>query len=374
MHLWLRCLSIACLPATWCLPAVKLLKSGKLDRSMSAAREEAKSVMFSVFEDALKRTGVKPREVDFLIVNCSLFVPTPSLSAMIHSEYGLRTDCRTFNLGGMGCSASLIALDLAKSLLSSHPGSRVVIVSTENLTQQLYLGEKRSMMVQNMLFRCGGAAVVLSNRVTDGFRAKYKLLHTQRTQTSDEEALESVFQCEDEVSNMGVRLSKDVPKIAGKALKHNLTSIGPYVLPIREQAAVVFTEIQRFLQPRLNQLGEATGIEFLKALPRPRPYIPDFKTGLEHFCIHAGGRAVIDGVGENLRLRPEQTVPSRATLHDFGNTSSSSVWYELRFCEQETPRWVGEGAGKPIVAGERVIQVAFGSGFHCNSAVWLRMR
>lgn len=353
---------------------MELLKSGKHDFSMTAAREESKTVMFSVFEEAIKRAGITAKDVDFLIVNCSLFSPTPSLAAMVHSEYGLRADCRTFNLGGMGCSASLIAVDLAKSLLHTRPGSRAVIISTENLTQQLYLGETRSMLVQNMLFRCGGAAVVLSNRIADAFRANYKLLLTHRTQCSDEEALECVWECEDEAGRRGVRLSKDVPKIAGKALKHNLTSIGPYVLPLREQAAVVFTEMKRFIQPRLNQLGEAIGWEYLKTLPRSGPYIPDFKTALEHFCIHAGGRAVIDGVGENLRLRPDQTVPSKATLHDFGNTSSSSVWYELRFCEQETPRWVGEGAGKPIVAGERVIQVAFGSGFKCNSAVWLRMR
>jgi len=40
--------------------------------------------------------------------------------------------------------------------------------------------------VQNTLFRVGGSAVLLSNKPMDGFRAKYKLLHTVRTQDTSE--------------------------------------------------------------------------------------------------------------------------------------------------------------------------------------------
>ena len=97
------------------------------------------------------------------------------------------------------------------------------------------------------------------------------------------------------------------------------------------------------------------------------PYVPDFKAGIHHFCIHAGGRAVIDGIEKNLNLSPEDTEPSRHVLYTYGNTSSSSIWYELRYIESK------KGQGK-ISKGERVVQLGFGSGFKCNSAVWLRLR
>ena len=48
----------------------------------------------------------------------------------------------------------------------------------------------------------------------------------------------------------------------------------------------------------------------------------------------------------------------------YGNTSSSSIWYELQYIRQH----IGHKKG------QRVLQLAFGSGFKCNSAVWLCLK
>ena len=68
-------------------------------------------------------------------------------------RFKMRNDIRSYNLSGMGCSAGLISLDLAQHVLTARPGSLALIVSTENLSQQLYLGNQRSMLLQNTLFR-----------------------------------------------------------------------------------------------------------------------------------------------------------------------------------------------------------------------------
>ena len=52
------------------------------------------------------------------------------------------------------------------------------------------------------------------------------------------------------------------------------------------------------------------------------------------------------------------------TLWRYGNISSPSVWYCLGY---------SESAGR-VKRGDRVWQIAFGSGFKCNSAVWKALR
>jgi len=333
------------------------------DRSIEASRSEAQIVIFDIVEKALKKANVKPREIDVLIINCSLFSPTPSLCAMVVSKFGMRSDVETYNLSGMGCSASLISVDLAKKLLGRKGSRKALVVSTEVITPNLYHGNERGFLIQNTLFRCGGAALVLSNNWLDGRRAWYKLLHTVRVQGSGEAAYECVFETEDTNGAKGVRLSKDIVKVAGKTMEKNFTMLGPSVLPLSEQALVVCSIIIRFV---LKFLRSIVSEETAAKLPKPKPYVPDFKRGIDHFCIHAGGRAVIDGIEKNLKLEEYHTEPSRKALYHYGNTSSSSIWYELEYIHYHQKN-------NPLKKGDRIMQVAFGSGFKCTSGVWLKV-
>ncbi|XP_068663154.1 3-ketoacyl-CoA synthase 6-like [Aristolochia californica] len=312
--------------------------------TMEAAKKEAEMVIFSAIDSLLEKTGIKPKDIDILVVNCSMFSPTPSLSAMVVNKYKLRSNIRSFNLSGMGCSAGVISLDLARDLLQVHPNSNALVISTEIITPNYYKGKQRSMLLPNCLFRMGAAAILLSNRRHDRRRAKYRLVHVVRTHKgADDKAYRCVYEEEDPQGISGISLSKDLMAIAGEALKSNITTMGPLVLPASEQLLFLFSLIGRKL---IN--------------PKKKPYIPDFKQAFDHFCIHAGGRAVIDELEKHLQLQPEHVEPSRMTLHRFGNTSSSSLWYELNYLESK---------GR-MKKGDRIWQIGFGSGFKCNSAVW----
>ncbi|GMH30604.1 hypothetical protein Nepgr_032447 [Nepenthes gracilis] len=314
------------------------------DPTMEDALDEADLVIFSAIDQLLEKTGIKPKDIDILIVNCSLFSPAPSLSAMVVNRYKMRSNIKSFNLSGMGCSCSLISINLAKDLLQVHPNGYALLVSTEIITPNYYRGKERAMLLPNCLFRMGCAAMLLSNKRRERQRAKYRLLHVVRTHRgADDKAYRCVFEEEDAQGKVGICLSKDLMLIAAEALKTNITTIGPLVLPASEQLLFLFSLIGRKI---FN--------------PKWKPYIPDFKQAFDHFCIHAGGRAVIDELQSNLELSEKHVEGSRMTLHRFGNTSSSSLWYELSYIE----------AKEMMMKGDRVWQIAFGSGFKCNSVVW----
>jgi len=176
--------------------------------------------MFSTIEGLLKRNRLHPKDIDILVVNCSLFSPTPSLASMIINHFNMRSDIAVYNLYGMGCSAGLIAVDLARQMLQLAPSARALVFSTENITQNWHYGNTRSMLIANCLFRLGGAAILLSNKRRDYWRARYELKHVVRTHNgATDSAFTCIYQMEDEDNNTGIRLSKELMAIAGEALK-----------------------------------------------------------------------------------------------------------------------------------------------------------
>ncbi|XP_039025222.1 3-ketoacyl-CoA synthase 1-like [Hibiscus syriacus] len=208
----------------------------------------------------------------------------------------------------------------------------------------------------------GGATVLLLNKSRDKVRSKYELVHLVQTHMgADDVHYNCIYQREDGKEIVGVSLARELMGVVKEALKINITTLGPFVLPLTEQ-----------FMKQMFQDNSSSFFSIVKQ-PKPRkkifkakvkPYMPDFKLAFEHFCIHAGGRAVLDKIQKKLKLSDWDMEPSRMTLHRFGNTSSSCLWYELAYSE----------AKGRISGGDRVLQIALGSGFKCNSAVWRALR
>ncbi|KAF0908315.1 hypothetical protein E2562_024729 [Oryza meyeriana var. granulata] len=313
------------------------------ESGMEASREEAELVIFSAVDEVFARTtALNPEDIDALILACSFTTPTPAFADVVVNRYKLRADVQSVNLSGMGCSGALIAIGLAKNLLqAAPPGKRVLIITTEILSSMFYTGTKREMLVPNVLFRMGAAAMIMSNSPE---RARFRLGPIMRTLTAAQDRdYRCAFQEEDDEGITGINLSKDLPVVAANALKGHLVSLGLAVLPVSELLRVALS----FLKHKLF-------------LTEKGCYRPGFHRLFEHFCIHPGGRRVLYEVQRGLGLSDADMEASHMTLHRFGNMASSSLLYELAYVE----------AKQRMRKGDRVCMISFSPGIDCSSVIW----
>ncbi|CAN8254695.1 unnamed protein product [Cochlearia groenlandica] len=280
-------------------------------------REEAAMVIFGAIDELLAATKINVKHIKILVLNCGVLNTTPSLSAMVINHYKLRHNTESYNLGGMGCSAGIIAIDLARDLLNAHQGSYALVVSTEIVSFTWYSGNEAALLPPNCSFRMGAAAVMLSSRPIDRWRAKYQLMQLVRTHKGMEDtSYKSMELREDRDGKQGLYVSTDVMEVARAALKANIATLS-----------------------RLE---------------------PSF----QHICVLASSKNALDEIQKDLKLSEENMEASKRTLERFGNTSSSSIWYELAYLEHK----------QKVKRGDKVWQIGFGSGFKCNSVVWKALR
>ncbi|KAL9660438.1 hypothetical protein QQ045_025253 [Rhodiola kirilowii] len=316
----------------------------RLDEAVAEMDEIIFTTLDQLFESY---ASISPKDIDILVVNVSSIATTPSLTARVINRYKMRDDVKVFNLTGMGCSASLVAIDMVQHLFNCYKNKLAVVVSTESMGPFWYCGKDRSMMLTNCLFRIGGCSMLLTNNHALRDKAKMRLRCSVRIHTgADDEAYNCCSWDKDEMGYDGFRLTKSLPRSGVKALIENFKLLLPKMLPLKELLRyIAVTYIRKEINPKL--------VKGMKTKP-------DIKTGVDHFCIHPGGKAVIDEMGKNFELSEYDVEPARMTLHRFGNTSSSAIWYVLGYME----------AKKRLKKGNKILMIGLGSGFKCNTCVW----
>ncbi|CAO2826175.1 unnamed protein product [Amaranthus hypochondriacus] len=316
--------------------------------TLKDALEEMDEIILATLDKLFEKSGVSPSEIDILVVNVSLLSTVPSLTARVVNRYKMRADIKTYNVVGMGCSASLIAIDIVQQMFKVHKNMNAIIVSTESMGTNWYMGRDRSFMLSNCLFRTGGCSMLFSNNKKFKHRAIIKLNYILRTHLgSDDEAYKCCYQKEDDEGYPGFCLTRHLPKAAAQAFTQNLKVLVPNILPLRELIRYLLVSTT-WTPGDLEKVGQGL----------------NFKAGIQHFCIHPGGRAVIDGTGKGLQLSDYDLEPARMALHRWGNTSAAGFWYVLGYME----------AKKRLKKGDKILMISFGAGFKCNNCLWEVMR
>ncbi|XP_020180827.1 3-ketoacyl-CoA synthase 4 [Aegilops tauschii subsp. strangulata] len=334
-------------PAMHCIPPAA---------AHADAIQEAHALFFPTLDDLFAKTGVAPSAVGALIVNCSGFCPAPSLTAVIANHYGMRSDLKTFNLSGMGCSAGVVAVDVASSLLRLHLHSMscAVVVSAEIFAGRFYVGNEHAKLLLNCYFRTGCSAALVTNKqgMAAGVPIKYRLVSSTRTnQIANDRSYRSGYWDDDEGGIAGFTVGQGVGRMFSEMLRAHLAALGLSILPWREKLRYMAALLLLSLRIRRHKLVGS-------AAPTPA-----FRVAADHFCLPSNNRPIISRLGQGLGLGEREVEAALMTFHRFGNQSAASLWYQLAYLE----------AKGRVREGDTVWQLGVGSGLKANSLVWQRV-
>jgi predicted naringenin-chalcone synthase len=253
---------------------------------------------------ALDSAGVEARRVTHLVFVSSTGYGAPGTDVDLVRLLGLRPDVERVIVGLVGCYAGFPGLRIARDAVVSRPGAVALLVCLELSSLHFRPDSAKDNLVAHALFADGAAAAV----VTQGEDERGILVRLGASRQHVEP---------DTGEQMTMRIFED-------GFRMTLASTVPQLIA---------AGVRKFVDPLLAA-----------TVPHGDP------SGIASWCVHPGGRAILDRVCEALALRPESLASSWSVLRDFGNLSSATILFVL---EREIGR---------LPAGSRGIMLGFGPG------------
>jgi predicted naringenin-chalcone synthase len=206
----------------------------------------------------------------------------------------------------MGCYAAIHALKMADMICKSAPEAKVLIVSTELCTLHLQKEPTPDNLSSGLLFGDGSAAVLVVG---------------------------------DHHSSPGPRIrgfyAEVVPK-GKKDMAWELSSTG-FQMTL---SGYIPDLIREDIRPLVERALQGSGC---------RP--------ITQWCIHPGGKKILEAIEKSLCITPDQTRHSHHVLSEYGNMSSATILFVLREMLQQIKR------------GDTVFSVGFGPGLTMESMI-----
>jgi predicted naringenin-chalcone synthase len=236
----------------------------------------------------------RSRITHVIVTSCTGF-SAPGLDLALVERCGLPPSVERTMVGFMGCYAAINALKLARHIVRSEPGARVLAVNLELCTLHLHETADMEEILSFLLFADGCAAALIS---ADPKGVAMESFHAALVPDTGELIRWHIRQ-----QGFDMVLSGAVPGAIRTALAGSRDAI----------------------------LGGANNVEL--------------------WAVHPGGRTVLDAVEQAFALPPAALGASRSVLNDYGNMSSGTVMFVL----DNIMRGGGEGRGCAMSFGPGLV-------------------
>ena len=142
------------------MPDVERVFDLSPDQLNAAFRHEAPKLAGRALTTALERAGIKPAEVDALLVCTCTGYLCPGITSYVAEQLGMRTDTFLQDLVGLGCGAAIPALRATSHVIGANPKAIVACVAVEVCSAAFYLDDDPGVLISACLFSDGAAATI----------------------------------------------------------------------------------------------------------------------------------------------------------------------------------------------------------------------
>ena len=250
-----------------------------IDQRMAVYKKNACLLSIEAITNCIK-PFIRAEQITHLITISCTGMSAPGLDLEIMEAMQLSPTLFRTSINFMGCYAAIHGLKMAKFICDSEPSAQVVLVATELCTlhfQKEYTLENAS---SSLLFADGSAAVLINNSTAPAS------LH-----------LESFY------SKVAFQGKKDMAwEISSKGFLMTLSGYIPQL--IKEDIELLVSEALKKKGITLSEI----------------PF----------WCIHPGGKKIVDVIEQKLSLTADQTKYARKILTEYGNMSSPTILFVLK--------------------------------------------
>ncbi len=256
-----------------------------LNDRMKIFHQYALSLSVDSINDCINNI-IDASEITHLITVSCTGMSAPGLDLEVAEALNLSPNVFRTSVNFMGCYAAIHALKIAKMICDSTSRANVVIVCTELCTihfQQEYTLDNAA---SSLLFGDGSAAVLVSNNISSSKHLKLKSFYSEVAYRGK--------------TDMSWQLSND----------GFLMTLSAYIPQLIKE------DIHCFVHKALL----AADIK---------------QEEITHWCIHPGGRKILEVIQTKLGLSDQELSYSKDVLSEFGNMSSPTILFILKQMQQE---------------------------------------
>lgn len=286
-------------------------RTGIRERRIASPEEHASDMGAQAAQRALKSAGIKPNEIDAIIVaTLTPDYPWPATACLVQRKIGA-PQAFAFDISA-ACSGLVYAMSVAHGMIVGGTASRVLIIGSEKLSTILDWTDRNSCV----LFGDGAGAMVLGP-------SNGKAVICGLYLGTDGEQVEALFQ-----PGGGSVIPLTVENVSERQqfLKMNGKDVFKFAVRVMGEAAVKVAEVAGW---------NSSDIDLL---------VP-----------HQANIRIIDAAAKRLGITMDKVF---VNLEKYGNTSAASVGIALDEAIEQ----------KRVKTGDKVVLVAFGAGLTWASA------